>query len=182
MAQQASKKKQNKTTAQENKAQFQDGKVKLYIEKHDLYVSVDETDNILPLMSKDQIQTLPVDAVADMVATKIDNQQLEEEKQQLEQEKENIKNQKSNQAKREKQTPYSKFIAKASGSLADSTRQAMREQFLVGISEQKKDTRDSTQIHMDTYTPKVVAVLYDMNLLDPSFEEKIETQYPNSND
>ena len=75
---------------------------------------------------------------------------------------------------REKKSALQKFKDKANGSLADATRRAIREQFLVGVSEMKKEDRNDTQKHMDTYTPKIISVLYEMDLLDPAFKDQIE--------
>jgi len=173
MAQQASKKKQNKTTAQESKAQFQDGSIEIYIERHGINVSFEKANELLDKISAEQIATLPVDFIKDQIAVQLDNTYLIE---QLEQEK----NKKNNQ-RREKKTPREKFLKRAHGEMANGIRLMVRE-LLTGKYHDDKELTTTHQNMARRYGPPTLAVLYDMGLLEPEMEQIIEREFPNTND
>ena len=76
-------------------------------------------------------------------------------------------------ATREKQSELYKFRKKATGNLADSFKRYLREQWITQQVEKSKEQRDRTDQNMDSYGEKVLAVLYEMGLLESEFEQLI---------
>ena len=74
---------------------------------------------------------------------------------------------------REKQSMLFKFRKKATGTLADSFRRYLREEWITQQVEKSKEQRDRTDQNMDSYGEKVLAVLFEMGLLESEFEQLI---------